>query len=106
MRWLRKTEWKDGDGAVTSVEEKQGRYGPLYTVSFNYKVGEHWYGGVFTGNEDYKKDDWLPVSYDPADPDRNQYTVSEGRTRLVLIVGAILLLAWGLAVVISSLSRS
>ncbi|SEG69538.1 Protein of unknown function [Bryocella elongata] len=88
MRWQRKTDWQSADGTVTDVEVVQGRGGPIYTVSFNYKVGEHWYGGFFTNSSEYKKDDSISVRYDPADPDRNEYTVAASRAHLwtVLVV--------------------
>jgi hypothetical protein len=104
MPWQdKKKDWQSVDGTVTEVEVATGRYGPIYTVSFNYKVGEHWYGGVFTGTEEYKKDDWLPVSYDPSDPDRNQYRKSEEHRRLILVSLVALLVAWALTVFVSSI---
>jgi len=77
-----KTDWKDADGAVTSVERREGRGGPIFIVSFNYKVGEHWYGGFYTTDAEMKEGDYLPVRYDPDDPDRNDLVEQEKRSKL------------------------
>jgi hypothetical protein len=106
MRLLSKTAWADADGTVTNVEFTNGRYGPIYIVSFNYKVGEHWYGGFFSTPEQYSKDDTLPVAYDPADPDRNRYQATESRNRLWLIFCAGTLIVLGLILFLSSLRTS
>ncbi len=100
-----KIDWKDADGTVTAVETADGRYGPIYTVSFNYKVGEHWYGGTFTGSEEYKVDDTVYLRYDPNDPDTNDLVRKEQRQRLLMWVFVVLLVLWGLTVFVSSLLK-
>jgi hypothetical protein len=89
-----KTDWKDADGTVTAVDMVDGRYGPIYTVSFNYKVGEHWCGGFFTGNEEYKVGDSIGVRYDPNDPDRNDLSLKDQRTKWIVLglVGGVILI--------------
>jgi hypothetical protein len=90
-----KTDWQDADGNVTAVETASGRYGTIYTVSFNYKVGEHWYGGVSTGNDEYKVGDSIGVRYDPKDPDRNDQSLKDSRAKWIVaavIAGIILVI--------------
>jgi hypothetical protein len=82
MRLSQKTNWADADGTVTDVTESPTRGGTMYGVSYNYKVGEHWYGGYFTGYSAYRKGDSISVRYDPADPDSNEYTVAASRSKL------------------------
>ena len=91
-----KTDWKAIDGTVTTVAEQQTRGGPIYEVAFNYKVGDHWYGGSYTTYEAYGEGDTIAVRYDPKDPDRNDLTTKETRGRriaIAILVGAILLIA-------------
>jgi hypothetical protein len=90
-----KTDWQDADGNVTAVEVADGRYGPIYTVSFNYKVGEHWYGGFFTGNAEYKVGDSIGVRYDPKDPDRNDLSLKDARSKWIVagVVAGVILIA-------------
>ncbi len=90
---MAKVDWKDADGTVTAVETADGRYGTIYTVSFNYKVGEHWCGGVFTGNAAYKVGDTVYLRYDPDDPDTNDLVTKENRKQLLtwIFVGALVL---------------
>jgi len=89
-----KTDWKDADGTVTSVEQSDGRGGPIFVVSFNYKVGEHWYGGFYTTNEEMKEGDYLPVQYDPNNPDRNDLVEHENRQKLWGWIGAAAFIAF------------
>jgi hypothetical protein len=84
-----KTDWKDTDGTVTTVSEQQGRGGPIYEIAFNYKVGEHWYGGSYTTNEAYAAGDSIAVRYDPKDPNRNDLSAKETRARWILVGVAI-----------------
>lgn len=81
---MAKIDWKEVDGTVTSVERGESRGGPYYVVSFNYKVGEHWYGGLFTGPAEYQSGDLLPVQYDPANPEINDLEQREKRVQWIL----------------------
>jgi hypothetical protein len=81
-------DWKDVDGAVASVEEFPTRGGTRYSVVFTYKVDGEWYGGTFTTDESYSKDDMIAVLYDPSKPERNNL-VEEEKIRH-WIIGAIL----------------
>jgi len=105
MRWQRKTDWQSADGTVTDVEVAQGRGGPIYTVSFNYKVGEHWYGGFFSSTSEYRKDDAISVQYDPADPNRNEYTVAASRAHLWAALVIVIVAALVIWIAVSSGSR-
>ncbi len=78
---MAKTDWKDIDGTVASVEVQQGRYGISYTVVFTYEVDGHWCGGTFTSNDAYQVGDSVAVRYDPKDPDRNDLDVKEQHKR-------------------------
>jgi hypothetical protein len=80
--------WNETDGTVASVEERQTRSGTEYSVVFTYKVDGEWYGGTFTTDESYRKDDAIAVLYDPLKPDRNNLVEQETRRRWV--IGAIL----------------
>ena len=84
-------DWKDTDGTVASVEEHQTRYGKNYSVVFTYKVDDEWYGGTFTSEEPYSKDDTLTVLYDPAKPERNNLVEHEKIRHWIL--GAVILVA-------------
>jgi Protein of unknown function (DUF3592) len=97
-----KTDWKDADGTVTSVDRRDGRYGPFFDVSFNYKVGEHWYGGYFSGQSEYAAGDSIVVRYNPANPDENDLVDGQKRSNLIRWILLGLLLAWVSALAISS----
>jgi hypothetical protein len=91
-----KTDWKDIDGTVASVERVDGRNGANYTVVFTYEVNGHWCGGTFHTTDEYRVGDSVPVRYDPLDPDRNDLSVKEARNKWILwsvliAVGLILL---------------
>jgi hypothetical protein len=82
---------KDTDGTVTSVEWYPTRGGDRYSVVFTYKVDGEWYGGTFTTDESYNKEDTISVSYDPASPERNNLVEQEKRRHWILV--AVILLA-------------
>ncbi len=67
-------------------------------------MGEHWYGGIFSGSEEYKVGDTVYLRYDPNDPDTNDLVTKERRKQLLVWVIAGALIVWGLTVFISSLA--
>jgi hypothetical protein len=77
-------DWKDTDGTVADVEERQTRSGTNYSVVFTYKVDGEWYGGTFTTGEAYRKGDTVSVLYDPLKPDRNNLVQQETIRRWVI----------------------
>ena len=91
---MARTDWKDIDGTVASVERVDGRGGPTFTVVFTYEVEGHWCGGTFTTSDEYRKGDSVSVRYDPRDPDRNDLSVKEGRKKWIL---------WGIAIIVALL---
>jgi hypothetical protein len=70
-------DWKETDGTVADVEVISYRNGTEYSVVFTYKVDGGYYSGTFTTYEAYRKDDTIPVLYDPANPERNNLVESE-----------------------------
>ncbi len=94
---MAKTDWKDADGTVATVERADGRGGPIYTVVFTYQVDGHWCGGTFTTGDEYKVGDSVAVRYDPKHPDRNDLSVQESRKKwMVAAVVAVLFLIFAL----------
>jgi hypothetical protein len=84
-------DWKDTDGTVASVDSFPTRGGTRYSVVFTYKVDDEWYGGTFTTDEAYRKDDTISLLYDPAKPERNNLVEQEKTRRWIL--GAVVLVA-------------
>jgi hypothetical protein len=94
---MAKIDWKDADGTATSVEQVDGRGGPIYTVAFNYKVDGHWCGGTFTTRDEYRVGDSVAVRYDPKNPDYNDLEQKENRQRWIVggvVVVVVLVLIW------------
>ena len=88
---MAKIDWKDADGTAASVERLDGRYGPTFVVVFTYKVDDEWYGGTFSGSEEYRVGDSLSVRYDPKNPEHNDLVDKEAHKRW-LIVGFFVIL--------------
>jgi len=91
-----KTDWRETDGEVASVERHRNRSSEWYTIVFTYKVDDHWYGGTYTSFDEYRKGDSLPLKYDPADPARNNLVERETKLHWLKIIGLVLL---GIAVI-------
>jgi len=88
-----KTEWKETQGKIESVELN---FSPVAksTVVFTYKVDGSWYSGTFT-NYAYpapQVGDPLVVRYDATNPERND--VVEKPQRAKWIVAGICFFVW------------
>jgi hypothetical protein len=81
-----KIDWQDADGTVADDPVYAGEN--TYSVVFTYKVDDHFYSGTFSTTTTYRKGDPIPVRYDPADPERNDWVVRDTRQRW--IVGAVI----------------
>ncbi len=78
--------WRSTDGTVSNVVEYHTKAGPLYSVVFTYKVDGSWYGGTFTTMAFQKDGDTLAVSYDPSNPEINNFLKRERTRRWLYIV--------------------
>jgi hypothetical protein len=81
-----KIDWQDADGTVADDPVYEGKN--TYSIVFTYKVDGHFYSGTFSTTNTYRKGDPIPVRYDPADPERNDWVVKE--TRQHWIVGIVM----------------
>jgi len=83
--------WIEIDGTVFSAIPYQARGLTFYSVTFSYKVGDHFYSGTYMTRRGYRQGDSLPLSYDPRDPDRNSLVRREGMMRWFYVVFFVLL---------------
>jgi hypothetical protein len=88
-----KTDWRDIDGTVASVDRDPGSRYEQYVVAFTYVVDGHWCGSTFSTNVAYRVGDTIPVRCDAANPDRNDLSEGYRRNRwLAWVVAAVVLL--------------
>jgi hypothetical protein len=81
-----KIDWQAIDGTVATVERRDGRGGPTFTVVFTYVVNGHWCAGTFTSGQEYRVGDTLAVQYDPNNPDHNDLSDKEARKKWLTVI--------------------
>jgi hypothetical protein len=69
--------WKHAEATVESVVMHTGPDSAYSEVVFMFKVDDGYYGGTFTAWKETFVGDKIAVSYDPANPDRNNLTQQE-----------------------------
>ena len=104
MDWTRgrmaKTDWKQTDGRVVSVDSIYTRGRLQRIVAFTYEVEDQLYEGKFYTFDSIHEGDSLTVRYDVSNPKQNDLETRQKRINRIAVavavpvVGAVLLLLW------------
>jgi hypothetical protein len=90
---MRRADWLATEGTVANVLSFYARGRKSYDVTFSYIVDGHVYQSTFPTFDEHVAGDMLAVTYDPSDPNKNNFVAHQKNVeRVYWGIVAILLL--------------